>query len=116
MVGLQNATALRYDETVDKIRRYEDSCGCEVGQVFAFVSLIAATAYLTFGPAQWSGWGTLGWIALWVIASSTIGKFLGLLLARIQVHRLRSALEHDSADGEDTKSKRVLPGGDSKEF
>jgi hypothetical protein len=71
-----------------QIRRYEASCGCELGLVFTIGSLLSYAGYVTLGPGRWSAWAA----AVVVISCSVIGKLIGLAYAHLRLIGLRSQL------------------------
>lgn len=88
--GIERVNRIRAD-----IRRYEASCGCELGSVFAIVSLVGYTAHVVLGQGQWPGWRGVGWVAVWVISLSVVGKLIGLAYARVRLLRLQAQLERE---------------------
>jgi hypothetical protein len=88
MNSLQDGAMERVERTRAQIRRYEASCGCELGLVFTIGSLLTYAGYTTLGPGQWSAW----WAAVGVISLSVIGKLIGLAYAHLRLIGLRSQL------------------------
>lgn len=88
-VNLEHVEGIRAD-----IRRYEASCGCEVGSVFALGAVIGSGAYLVSGRGGWS-WGSAGWVGLSIISLSVIGKLIGLGYAQFRLARLRLQLHRE---------------------
>lgn len=88
-----------HDVNVERIRaemrRYEASCGCELGSVFAIASLLAYLAHQVLGQGTWPGWDGTGWAAVWVISLSVVGKLMGLGHARVRLGRLRAQLDRE---------------------
>jgi hypothetical protein len=85
----------RIDRLRAELRRQRASCGCEVGSAFAMVGLVVDVALLTSGYREWTGWGSAGWLALWVVGLSLLGKLIGLAYARIRIVQLRRALARE---------------------
>jgi hypothetical protein len=93
-----NTTRERNEDAVDRIhaemRRHRAACGCEVGSVFAMVTLVGFVAYLLSGHAgEWTALGTFGRGFAWVVAMSVVGKCVGLGHARLRLVRLGRELE-----------------------
>lgn len=95
MSGYPDLGTERVDRIRADIRRYEASCGCELGSVFAIVSLVGYTAHVVLGQGQWPGWHGAGWAAIWVISLSVVGKLIGLGYARVRLIRLQAQLERE---------------------
>jgi len=79
-----------------EIRRYSGSCGCEVGSVFLLGALLGNVAYLTSGYGEWTGWGSVAWVGLWIMSLSAIGKLIGLGYARVRLLWLYSELDRET--------------------
>lgn len=95
MNGRRDVQIERIERIRAGIRRYEASCGCELGSVFAIGSLLGYAAHVALGKGQWPGWRGAGWVALWVISLSVVGKLIGLSYARTRLVRLRAQLERE---------------------
>lgn len=89
-VGIERVDRIRAD-----IRRYEASCGCELGSVFAIGALLGYGAHFVLGLGQWPGWHGAGWAAVWVLSLSVVGKLIGLGYARVRLVRLREQLQRE---------------------
>jgi hypothetical protein len=91
------ASAERLRMWESQLSRLQGACGCEQGAVGLFAGL---GIYLLFLLLRTGGWGHPGrrefWIGVAVIVSTTsVGKLLGLLLAR---RKLRRAIKEIQAE------------------
>ena len=77
-----------------RLERYAFSCGCESGSVFLLVAIITYMVVLTMSPQGLSGVGRaeVGIALALGVAAALVGKAVGLLYARIQLHRTVEAL------------------------
>lgn len=122
-VGIQRVARIRED-----IQRYDASCGCELGSLFAVGSLLGYAAHVAFGQGQWPGWRGAGWAALSVISLSVVGKLIGLTYARVRLVQLQAQLRSElrlasrgAAPPPDARGARPVqlagePSGSSKEY
>lgn len=127
MNGYRDVEIERVPRIREDIRRYDASCGCELGSLFAIGSLLAYVAHVAFGQGQWPGWRGAGWAALWVISLSVAGKLIGLAYARFRLVQLKAQLERElrlasrgAAPPPDVRGVRPVqlagvPAGSSKE-
>ena len=82
----------RVEQLHADIRRYETSCGCEVGSVFALCALAGAIGHLVVARGGSVGWGHAAWAVGWVVAWAVVGKLIGLGYARVRLSQLRGQL------------------------
>lgn len=88
-----NETRERDVDAVERIhvemRQHRAACGCEVGSVFAIVTLVGFVVYLLSGHGgEWTALGTFGRGFAWVVSMSVVGKCLGLGHARLRLVQL----------------------------
>lgn len=81
---------------VRKLRKYRNECGCKLGAIFLFLSLTLSIVHFMYVTSRdWSIiLGQLVMYLFFVLISTVVGKFAGILNAFLRLYLLYKSLIH----------------------